>query len=75
VDWTEHPNSQAAIRKIIKRILRKSGYKPPAPVASGGGVGGDLAPMNYFASPVYEQAKVLYRYWPEVDDGTLFRSL
>jgi hypothetical protein len=62
------------VRKIIKRILRKSGYKPPASVASGGG-GGDLAPMDHFSQLIYEQAKVLYRYWPEVDDGTLFRSL
>jgi type I restriction enzyme R subunit len=70
VDWAEHPDSQAAIRRIIKRILRKSGYKPPAPVSNGGG---DLAPMDYFAQLVYEQAKVLYRYWPEVDDGLLFQ--
>ena len=70
VDWAEHPNSQAAIRKIIKRILRKSGYEPPAKIATAGG--GDLAPIDYFAQLVYEQAKVLYRYWPEVDDGRLF---
>lgn len=70
VDWAEHPNSQAAIRKIIKRVLRKSGYKPPAPVMAGSG--SDAAPMDYFAQLVYEQAKVLYRYWPEVDDGVLF---
>jgi hypothetical protein len=31
--------------------------------------------MDYFASLVYEQAKVLYRYWPEVDDGRLFAAV
>lgn len=70
VDWAEHPNSQAAIRKIIKRVLRRAGYKPPAKLVLGGG--GDLTPMDYFAQLVYEQARVLYRYWPEVDDGLLF---
>jgi type I restriction enzyme R subunit len=70
VDWAEHPASQAAIRKIIKRILRRKGYKPPTPPIDGGG--GGLAPMEYFAQAVYEQAKVLYRYWPDVDEGVLF---
>lgn len=69
VDWTEHPHSQAAVRKIIKRVLRQRGYKPPtSPVQSGGGG----SPIDYFTRVVYEQARTLYRYWPEVDDGSLF---
>ncbi len=71
VDWTEHPNSQAAIRRVIKRVLRRTGYKPPpAPANSGGG----SSQLDYFATAVFEQAKTLYRYWPEVDDGRLFHS-
>ena len=71
VDWTEHPNSQAAIRRIIKRVLRRTGYKPPPPPPN---VGGGSSPMDYFATAVFEQAKTLYRYWPEVGGGTLFES-
>ncbi len=71
VDWTEHPSSQAAIRKIIKRILRRKQYTPPTPPVNGGGSG--LAPMDYFAQAIFEQAKVLYRYWPDVDEGLLFQ--
>ena len=70
VDWTEHPASQASIRKIIKRILRRKQYTPPTVPVNGGGSA--LPPMDYFAGAVYEQAKVLYRYWPDVDDGVLF---
>ncbi|HST54468.1 MAG TPA: type I restriction endonuclease subunit R [Solirubrobacteraceae bacterium] len=71
VDWTEHPSSQAAIRKIIKRILRRKQYEPPTPPVTSGGGGSDTL-MDHFARAVYEQAKILYRYWPEVDDGVLF---
>lgn len=72
VDWTEHPHSQAAVRRIIKRVLRQRGYKPPTPPAQGGG---GSSPMDYFTQVVYDQARTLYRYWPEVDDGTLFNVL
>jgi hypothetical protein len=54
-------------------VLRSTGYKPPAPpVVAGSGGGGDTSPMDYFAQAIFEQAKALYRYWPEVDDGRLF---
>jgi type I restriction enzyme, R subunit len=72
VDWADHASSQAAIRTIIKRLLRRHHYQPPAKVPTGGG--GDPAPLDYFAQVVYEQAKTLYRYWPEVLGDRLFES-
>jgi type I restriction enzyme R subunit len=64
IDWADHASSQAAIRREIKTVLRTSGYKLPAPPAN---AGGDLSPRDYFARVLYEQARVLYRLWPEVD--------
>ena len=74
VDWTDHASSQAAIRRITKRLLRKHHYQPPATVRARGG-GGDIPPLDYFAQVVYEQAKALYRYWPGVGGDRLFESL
>jgi type I restriction enzyme R subunit len=71
VDWADHHTSQAAIRRIIKRLLRKHNYRPPEPhpaIAGGGGA----APMDRAAYVLYEQARTLYRYWPDVPDGRLF---
>jgi type I restriction enzyme R subunit len=75
VDWTDHHSSQAAIRRLIKRLLRKHGYQPPAASTrkNGGGGGGD-SPLDYTAHVLYEQARTLYRYWPDVDGGLLFDS-
>jgi type I restriction enzyme R subunit len=64
VDWADHASSQAAIRREIKTVLRTSGYTLPAPPVNSGG---DLSPRDYFARVLYEQARVLYRLWPEVD--------
>jgi type I restriction enzyme R subunit len=71
VDWTDHAASQAAIRVIIKRLLRKHKYQPPERVPAGGG-GGDGSPWEYATQVLYEQARTLYRYWPDVPDGRLF---
>jgi hypothetical protein len=37
---------------------------------NGGGSGGDLADgdINYFTQLVLDQAKAMYRYWPEIGD-------
>jgi type I restriction enzyme R subunit len=64
VDWADHASSQAAIRREIKTVLRTSGYTLPALPAN---AGGELSPRDYFAQVLYEQAKTLYRLWPEVD--------
>jgi type I restriction enzyme R subunit len=72
VDWTDHASSQAAIRRIIKRLLRKHQYELPVPVPSGGG--GGTSPFDHFAHVLYEQAMTLYRYWPDADSDQLFES-
>jgi type I restriction enzyme, R subunit len=63
VDWADRESSEAAIRRRIKRLLRKHDYQPP--IAVKGGVGDDV---NHYTQLVLEQAKALYRYWPEVED-------
>jgi hypothetical protein len=51
----------------IKRLLRKHNYQPKART------GGSEGPydVNHFTQLVFEQAKALYKYWPEVQ-GRLF---
>jgi type I restriction enzyme R subunit len=66
VDWADRESSEAAIRVKIKRLLRKHNYQPKTP----GGAGGPLD-VNHYTQLVLEQAKALYRYWPEVE-GRLF---
>jgi type I restriction enzyme R subunit len=66
VDWADRESSEAAIRVKIKRLLRKHNYRPKAP----GGAEGPLD-VNHYTQLVLEQAKALYRYWPEVE-GRLF---
>src|SRR6185312_12953816 len=67
VDWADRESSEAAIRVKIKRLLRKHHYKPPSTTAGGDGP----QDVNHFTQLVLEQAKALYRYWPEVE-GRLF---
>jgi type I restriction enzyme R subunit len=68
VDWADRESTEAAIRRKIRRLLRDHDYRPT--VASGGGEGG-ASDLNQYAQLVLEQAKALYRYWPEVE-GRLF---
>ncbi len=66
VDWADRQATEAKVRAKIKRLLRKYKYQPPKPALSGGGgsYGFDDA-----AQIVLNQAKALYRYWPEVEVG------
>ena len=68
VDWADRASTEAAIRRKIKQLLRQHKYEPPAPVAA---IGGGVGDLNGYAQLVLEQAKALYRYWPDVE-GRLF---
>jgi len=63
VDWADRESTEAKIRTKIKRLLRRHGYKPPA-TASGGGADA----IGHYTQLVLDQAKELYRYWPDVED-------
>jgi type I restriction enzyme R subunit len=61
VDWADHEATEAAIRAKIKRLLRRHGYAPPA------GGGGRMP--DRIVDDILEQARVLYRWWPELAVG------
>jgi type I restriction enzyme R subunit len=67
VDWADRESSEAAIRRKIKRLLRKHDYRPKAAPPGGSG-GGEPHDINRYTQLVLDQAKVLYRYWPDVED-------
>jgi type I restriction enzyme R subunit len=65
VDWADRESAEAAIRRKIKRLLRKHDYRPKADAPAGAGRGGAYD-INRYTQLVLDQAKVLYRYWPDV---------
>jgi type I restriction enzyme R subunit len=68
VDWADREATEAKVRARIKRLLRRHGYEPPKAKATG--VGGRRARrLDNAAQLVLDQAKALYRYWPEVRVG------
>ena len=69
VDWADRESSEAAIRRKIRRLLRQHHYQPTATTVGGGGAGS--YDVNHYTQLVLEQAKALYRYWPDVE-GRLF---
>jgi type I restriction enzyme R subunit len=60
VDWADHEATEAAIRAKIKRLLRRYDYR-------GSPESGGARPLDRLAEQVLEQARVLYRRWPDVD--------
>jgi type I restriction enzyme R subunit len=59
VDWADHQSTEAAIRTKIKHLLRRHHYRP----LGGGGRGPE---RREIADLILEQARELYRFWPEV---------
>jgi len=57
VDWADHETTEAAIRVKIKHLLRRFKYRP----AAGGG-----RSVDRVVDLVLDQARTLYRFWPEV---------
>ena len=68
VDWADRDATEAKVRAKIKRLLRRHKYQPPRPKLDGGG-GSDPPGFDYAAQIVLDQAKALYRYWPDVEVG------
>jgi type I restriction enzyme R subunit len=69
VDWTSRDSREAAIRRKIKRLLRKYKYQPPAPKGSGGGSKRRAASsLDATTDLILDQAREIYRRWPETDD-------
>lgn len=64
VDWTTHESREAAVRRKIKRLLRKHKYQPPS---NGGAPGGKPLDLDLATDLILEQARVLYRKWPDLD--------
>jgi type I restriction enzyme R subunit len=68
VDWADREATEAKVRAKIKRLLRKHKYQPPKPKSDGSGAG-DSHGFDHAAQLVLDQAKALYRYWPDVEVG------
>jgi len=60
VDWADRESVEAAIRVKVKRLLRRHNYKPKA-IGGAGPFDRDL-----ITDLVMEQARTLYRLWPDV---------
>ena len=62
IDWTERGNVEAQVRSRIKRALRR--HKAIVPQANGG--------LDDVAERIFQQARALYRRYPEVEGDWLF---
>ncbi len=69
IDWADRDATEAKIRAKIKRLLRQSGYEPPAPKGTAGAGDGRGRRLDEAAQLVLDQAKALYRRWPEIQSG------
>jgi type I restriction enzyme, R subunit len=65
VDWTDREATQAKVRTKIKRLLRRH-RKELAKAAGAGGTAPNN--LNYYTDLILDQARDMYRYWPEVGD-------
>jgi type I restriction enzyme R subunit len=66
VDWADRESTQAAVRRTIRRLLRRHGFEPPNRTGPEGG--GETDDFDHYTQLALEQAKALYRYYPEVAD-------
>jgi type I restriction enzyme R subunit len=73
VDWTSDESTEAAIRKRIKRLLRRHRDELSATLTDdngrtgNGGGGAAVRPLDRFTDLILDQARVLYRRWPDVE--------
>jgi hypothetical protein len=60
VDWVDREATEAAIRVKIKRLLRQNReFRARAP-------NGGAHRLNRVTDLLLEQARALYRYWPDI---------
>jgi type I restriction enzyme, R subunit len=69
IDWADREATEAKVRAEIKRLLRQKEYEPPRAKPAGASGGGRGRQLDEAAQLVLEQAKALYRRWPEVEIG------
>ncbi len=79
VDWTTHETREAAVRRNVRRLLRKKKYErllqaaSAAAGAGGGGGGGDgMRPLDRATELILQEARALYQYWPDVELDAMF---
>ncbi len=72
VDWADRENTQAALRSRIRRLLRKREYREAIIAATASAAPRFNGGIDDIAQRVFDQAKSLYRYWPDVETGQLF---
>jgi type I restriction enzyme R subunit len=65
VDWTNREATQAKVRTKIKRLLRRHRKELAKAASPGGGAPHNL---DYYTDLILDQARDMYRYWPEVGD-------
>ncbi len=70
IDWADREATEAKVRAKIKRLLRQKNYKPPGAKIVGAGEGRSRGRrFDQAAQLVLEQAKELYRHFPEIEVG------
>ena len=67
VDWTRREDAEARIRAKIKRLLRRHRGALAKPAVGSGGAA-PQPDLNYYTGLILDQARAIYRYWPEVGD-------
>jgi len=67
VDWTQRESREAAIRRKIKRLLRKHKFKPPR-AAGGRRKTGRPFSLEETTDLILGQARAIYRRWPDLSD-------
>lgn len=68
IDWADREATEAKVRAKIKRLLRRHGFQPSRAPRRGGGLGRGRR-LDETAQLVLDQAKLLYRRWPDVEAG------
>lgn len=63
VDWADHEATEAAIRTKIKHLLRRFGYTART---------GDAGPRRAVVDVILDQARQLYRFWPDTMPNHFF---